>query len=235
MRNAALLLELLSQGPPFQQLTDLAERSGLSLPTVHRLLRSLVAAGLAEQDPDSARYGLGPELVRLSERYLARLPVIRTMTPYLVELRNSTGATVTGALLLRGFVVYVNRIDGEDIGLFRDWSRMRPAAETAAGRVLLAHVSRPEWKEAMTAPAGPGPTFTDADRKLWAASEYVVVSDALGRSEVAVPVLDGDGRPLASIAAAASAQRFSDDVLAEQVAPELSRAATAIARALGDA
>ena len=70
VRNATLLLELLGQGAAFQQLTELAERSGLSLPTVHRLLRSLVAAGLVEQDPDSARYGLGAELVRLAERYL---------------------------------------------------------------------------------------------------------------------------------------------------------------------
>ena len=72
VRNAATLLDLLSDGPAFQQLSDLAERSGLSLPTVHRLLRSLVAAGLVEQDPASSRYSLGSELVRLSERYLDR-------------------------------------------------------------------------------------------------------------------------------------------------------------------
>jgi hypothetical protein len=40
VRNAVLLLQLLGEGPAYQQLTDLAERSGLSLPTVHRLLRS---------------------------------------------------------------------------------------------------------------------------------------------------------------------------------------------------
>src|SRR6266511_2037627 len=68
VRNAMLLLDLLSEGPPYQQLTDLAERSGLSLPTVHRLLRSLAVSGLVEQDPASLRYGLGPELVRLPQR-----------------------------------------------------------------------------------------------------------------------------------------------------------------------
>src|SRR3990172_7635312 len=83
VRNATQLLRLLSQGPAYQQLTDLAERSGLSLPTVHRLLRSLVAAGLVEQDPASARYGLGSELVRLAERYVARLPIFHPISPYL--------------------------------------------------------------------------------------------------------------------------------------------------------
>src|SRR3990170_6555507 len=68
VRNAVLLLDLLSEGPAYQQLTDLAERSELSVPTVHRLLRSLVLAGIVEQDPRSSRYGLGPELTRLSHQ-----------------------------------------------------------------------------------------------------------------------------------------------------------------------
>ncbi|MPZ95851.1 MAG: helix-turn-helix domain-containing protein, partial [Propionibacteriales bacterium] len=38
VRNAVLLLDLLTDGPAYQQLTDLADRSGLSVPTVHRLL-----------------------------------------------------------------------------------------------------------------------------------------------------------------------------------------------------
>jgi len=46
VRNAVLLLDLLTDGPAFQQLTDLADRSGLSIPTVHRLLRSLVLSYL---------------------------------------------------------------------------------------------------------------------------------------------------------------------------------------------
>jgi DNA-binding transcriptional ArsR family regulator len=72
VRNATLLLSLLAEGPAYNQLTDLAERSGMSLPTVHRILRSLALAGLVEQDPRSLRYSLGPEVVRLAERYLDR-------------------------------------------------------------------------------------------------------------------------------------------------------------------
>jgi DNA-binding transcriptional ArsR family regulator len=67
VRNATLLLSLMAEGPAYNQLTDLAERSGMSLPTVHRLLRSLALAGLVEQDPRSLRYGLGSEIVRLSD------------------------------------------------------------------------------------------------------------------------------------------------------------------------
>ncbi len=91
VRNAVLLLELLADGPAYQQLSELADRSSLSLPTVHRLLRSLVLADLVEQDPRSSRYGLGPELTRLSHRYLARLPVLGALAPYLSQLRDEVG------------------------------------------------------------------------------------------------------------------------------------------------
>src|SRR3712207_2022816 len=93
IRKAGLLLDLLSTGPLYQQLSELAGRCGLTLPTVHRLLRSLVRLGLVSQHPTSYGYGLGPELVRLSESYLMRLPVVQALTPYLFELRTTTKAT----------------------------------------------------------------------------------------------------------------------------------------------
>src|SRR5438132_8159920 len=139
VRNATLLLQLLSEGPAYIQLTELADRSGMSLPTVHRLLRSLALAGLVEQDPKSLRYSLGPEVVRLSERYLDRLPVLRALGPYLVELRDATKATVLVAILVRTSVVYVERVDGEDrAGRYRETHRVHNALDTAAGRLLLA-------------------------------------------------------------------------------------------------
>jgi hypothetical protein len=39
------------------------------------------------------------EIVRLSEGYLARIPIVKTAAPYLVELRALTKATVLVALL----------------------------------------------------------------------------------------------------------------------------------------
>jgi IclR family acetate operon transcriptional repressor len=241
VRNAVVLLDLLSEGPPYQQLTDLAERSGLSLPTVHRLLRALAVAGhgelagLVEQDPASLRYGLGPELVRLSERYLARLPVCRAITPYLVELRNSTKATVLAAVLARGWVVYVDRIDGEDPGgVFREPVRMRPAFETAAGRVLAARGGLDTWREALATTNDYN--FTVEDRKRWADAPYLVLFEEQPHrmAEVAVPITNGDGHTLAALVATGSAERYSEDVLLEQVTPQLARAAAAVSRNLRD-
>jgi IclR family transcriptional regulator, acetate operon repressor len=214
VRNAVLLLELLSEGPAHQQLTDLAERSGLSVPTVHRLLRSLVLADLVEQDSRSARYGLGPGVTRLSHRYLARLPVLSGLSPYLLPLRDTIGATVQVALLVRGSVVYVDRVDGAGGGIYRESHRVAGALETAAGRVLAAAADEETWRQ-LTAAAAP------ADRKTAEA----------GSGEVAVPVLGNQARPLAALAS--TLQPGATPEQAEQAAAHLSRAAHAAGRAVG--
>jgi IclR family transcriptional regulator, acetate operon repressor len=232
VRNAALLLHLLSEGPPYQQLTDLAERSGLSLPTAHRLLRSLAAPGLVEQDPDSQRYSLGPELVRLSERYLARLSVVRTMAPYLVELRNTTKETILAALLMHDSTVYVDRIEGEHVGhIFRESGRIRPALATAAGRLLAARANDAVWTEAVRN-GSPDGRVTPADRASWAAAPHLVTVDADDRWEAAVPVTPLGGEAVAAIAATGSLERHSQEAVAELIVPQLTRAAAAVSRVI---
>lgn len=230
IRNAAALLDLLSQGPSHHQLTDLAERSGLSVPTVHRLLRSLMAAGLVSQDPRSSRYGLGSELVRLSERYLERLPLLQVIGPYLVELRNATSATVLVALLVRHTVVYVDRIDGADVGgIFRRTDRSAPAERTAAGRLLLARAGPESWKQLVS--DGNGLPSPDQWRE-WSTAGYLVseVAHLDGHREVAVPIPNGAGEVVAALVATGGPPSFTQTQMEAEIAPQLARTATLIAR-----
>jgi IclR family transcriptional regulator, acetate operon repressor len=233
VRNAAQLFQLLSEGPAHHQLTDLAERSGMSLPTVHRLLRSLTAAGLVEQDPRSLRYGLGPELVLLAERYLERLPVLNGLSPYLVELRNATKATVLVALLIGRSVVYVDRIEGDgDVGRFRESHRCHEAFETAAGRVLLANAPIETWHEAIACSLG-ACLFSDEDRSFWSKSPHVLTGQGMPDTlEIAVPVRDATGHVLAALSATANPNVFPDD-FAETVGLQLAHVARLAGRSLG--
>jgi IclR family acetate operon transcriptional repressor len=233
VRNATLLLSLLAEGPAYNQLTDLAERSGMSLPTVHRLLRSLALAGLVEQDPRSLRYGLGAEIVRLSQRYLDRLPTLRALSPYLRELRDTTKTTILVAVLVRSSIIYVDRVDGEEgAGVFRESHRVHEALDTAAGRLLLARGAPEAWAEATDGRARP----SNRDRRYWADAPFLLLGPDGDRpmAEVAVPVLDGTGQPLAALCARGDPIAFPDDVLKNDVAPQLIRAARAAARAMAD-
>jgi DNA-binding IclR family transcriptional regulator len=228
IRNAALLLELLADGSPYQQLTELAERSGLSVPTAHRVLRSLAAPGLVEQDPESQRYSLGPELVRLSERYLARLPVLRAMAPYLVEVRDTTGATVLAAVLTRGWVVYVDRVEAGNVGgIYREPTRMRPALETAAGRLLAARADGILWATADALAREAGNGVPARKRAEWAAASFLFVAEPPDRWEAAVPITGADDSAVAAIAAMGTLEQRSEDEIVERVVPQLRRAAAA--------
>ncbi|WP_328996147.1 helix-turn-helix domain-containing protein [Kribbella sp. NBC_01245] len=233
VRNAVLLLELLSEGQAHQQLTDLAERSGLSVPTVHRLLRSLVLADLVEQDYRSARYGLGPGVTRLSHRYLARLPILSGLSPYLLPLRDAIGATVQVAVLVRGSVVYVDQVDGAGGGIYRDSHRVTGALSTAAGRVLAAAADEEAWRQLTAAAAPADRKIAEAERGSWRAAAYLVTpgGGAAGPGEVAVPVLDSQGRVLAALAA--TLPPGAPPGQAEQTAEHLSRTALAAGRAVG--
>lgn len=232
LHNAATLLRLMSEGPSHQQLTDLADRSGMSLATVHRLLRSLTAAGLAEQDPRSSRYGLGPELVRLAENYLARHPVLTVAAPYLVELRKATGATVQVGTLVGPQLVILDRIDGDEAGgAYRDARRIHDPLDSALGRVLLAH-DDPRWDH-LARPAG----LTDADRTTWCDDEVVVhvpVSPAHA-PDVAAPVHERDQLVAVAIGVVGAPTDLDRARLRDDVAPHVQRAAATISRALGGA
>ncbi|MDQ1489649.1 MAG: IclR family transcriptional regulator, acetate operon repressor [Actinomycetota bacterium] len=237
IRNAMRLLELMNDGHVSMPLSEMAERSGLSLSTTHRVLRSLVEAGLVAQDGPRSRYSLGPEVIRLSEGYLARLPVLRALAPYLVDLRDTTQGTVLVGLLVKGSLLYADRVDGEDAGgIFRDVHRIHDALGTAAGRVLLGHAHEDIWKEAVTSsPLGKG--FSDKDRTAWATARAVILGpeEFLRPSvEVAVPVADRSGAVVAALAAVGSPRSFTADVLTDRVTPALIRAAAAAGQAVGD-
>lgn len=231
VRNATLLLSLLADGPAYNQLTDLADRSGMSLPTVHRLLRSLALAGLVEQDPQSSRYSLGPEIVRLSERYLDRLPTLRALSPYLRELRDTTKTTILVALLVRTSIIYVDRVDGEEgAGVFRESHRVHDALDTAAGRLLLARGDAEAWAEAIDGRSRP----SNRDRRAWADAPFLLLGPDEERpmAEVAVPVFDRTGLAQAALCARGNPAAFPEEVLKNDVAPQLIRAARAAGRAM---
>ncbi|MGH8885289.1 MAG: IclR family transcriptional regulator [Egibacteraceae bacterium] len=243
IRNAIHLLELLSAGPSYQQLTELAEQSGFTAPTVHRVLRSLASAGLVTQSAQSSRYSLGPELVRLAQCYLMRLPVVQALAPYLVDLRNATKATVQVALLAREAVVYVDRIDGEHTaGVYRAPHRVHSALETAAGRILLARADADSWKEAVHAAAAQGlalqgsypDDITLEQRELWACTPYLVLNDpdATDFLEVAVPVTNQRDQALASLSASDQHEWFTAEVVTERIVPQLLRVASAVRQTL---
>src|SRR5207237_10641767 len=83
--RAARILRALAAGSGRLGVSELSDRLGLAKGTVHGLLRTLHDHGLVEQDRDSDKYQLGPQLLQLSNRYLD-LHELRARSLALAEL-----------------------------------------------------------------------------------------------------------------------------------------------------
>lgn len=214
IRNATKLLSLLAAGPALQHLTDLAERSEMSVPTVHRLLRSLVLADYAVQDPTTLRYGLGPELSRLAAHYRSKHPVMNAVSPFVVALRDQLQATIATSILVGHELVCLDQVDARDRGAFRVPHGAVPALESAAGRLLAARADEATWD--MILADAPDETAETArqNKAEWAQAEhlYLPASDMLHAAEAAVLIKDAEGSAVATLSADISADTSTDDV-----------------------
>jgi IclR family acetate operon transcriptional repressor len=151
LERAFDLLEVLADAGGVLGLSDLAARSGLPLPTIHRLVRTLVPLGYLRQDA-SRRYTLGPRLIRLGET-AGRL-LGSWARPYLAELMESTGETANLAVLESGEVVYVGQVPSRhSMRMFTEVGRRVQPHCTAVGKALLAQL--PEDQAARVLGTGP--------------------------------------------------------------------------------
>jgi len=233
VRNAALLLGLLAAGSGYLQLTELAERSGLSYPTVHRLLRSLTLADLVHQDPRSARYGLGPGLVVLSHRYLSGLPILTAINPYLVQLRDELRLTVEVQVIVGTTLVTVDQVDGSEVGIYRSPHATCPALDRPAGRLLAARLGEPDWQALLDDLEHEAAAEAAARRADWAASEWLhEATRTAGTDEVAVVLTRAEDASPPAALAVATPPRLPEERVAE-IVESMMRARNAADRTRG--
>jgi IclR family acetate operon transcriptional repressor len=132
------LLELMAEAGGEVALSELSESSGLPLPTIHRIMRTLVSAGYARQQP-SRRYALGPRLIRLGET--ASRALGSWARPYLAELTEATGETSNMAILDGEQVVYVAQVPSQhSMRMFTEVGRRVDAHATAVGKAVMANL-----------------------------------------------------------------------------------------------
>jgi len=78
-------------------LTEIAQRTNLTLPTAHRMLKALQRESFLVHDKISGNYGLGPTILDLARVLLQRSDqdeLVVTAIPHLERIRETTGETV---------------------------------------------------------------------------------------------------------------------------------------------
>jgi len=105
--RAFSLLEHLADGGGSLTLSELAARSALPMPTIHRLMRSLVHQGYVRQEP-SRGYAMGPRMIRLGDAASRMLG--SWATPRLQALVDQFGETTNVAMRDGDAAVYVAQV-----------------------------------------------------------------------------------------------------------------------------
>lgn len=122
------------------KVSRIARTTGLATSTVHRILQSLVQAGWAHEDQEHG-YMLGPRLLAITARADDATFLAKIATPYLRELRDTTGDTVHLAMRRGDEMVYVVKLDGRKAYHMRSRVGLTvPLHCTAVGKAILAAV-----------------------------------------------------------------------------------------------
>lgn len=129
------LLELIADAGGRATLSELSERADLPMPTIHRLLRTLVNLGCARQMDDRG-YALGPVLMRLGD--LAGRQLGDIVRPHLRALVHHLEETANIAVLDGDMMVYAAQAPSRrSMRMFTEVGRRAHPSATGVGKAVL--------------------------------------------------------------------------------------------------
>jgi len=231
------LLDAFTPSTPELTLSELARRSGVSLPTAHRRARELVEWGALERDANGT-FHIGLRLWEVASLAPRGLALREAAMPFLEDLYEVTRENVQLAVREGMELVFVERIAGRHAVpvLTRVGGRFALHA-TGVGLVLLANAPadvqeavlaaplQEYTKKTVTNPVRLRETLATVRRCGYAVSDGQVTLDALS---VAAPVIGADG-----VVAAVSLVVRAEGAQPAALAPLVMAAGRAISRVLG--
>ena len=93
-RALTLMREIAAHNRTGSRLLDLATRTGLQRPTVHRMLKCLAVENMVQQDPETHRYYLGSMVFELGLTAAPRFNLREICHPSMTRIAEATGDTV---------------------------------------------------------------------------------------------------------------------------------------------
>ena len=143
------ILECVAENRTPMRLQELAERSGMTQPTVLRYLRTLQNANYVYQEEDTLRYGLTWKLCRLTEHLNTNLSLRNIARPFVAQLANMLQMGVCLVVERDYFCIYLDCIDHPHPAYtpLQYIGKQAPLHATGSGKVLLSARSSAEIEE----------------------------------------------------------------------------------------
>ncbi|MBW2623942.1 MAG: IclR family transcriptional regulator [Deltaproteobacteria bacterium] len=144
------LIELLSEYNE-SSLTELSNRLEMNISSVHRLLSTLVHLDYVTQNSVNRKYRLTSRLFEIGSRTTKPVSLEEAAAVVMERISEDTGETVNLAVLDKGEVVYIKKIESRhplrmDISV----GTRVPAHCTSLGKALIAHMPEHELKALFT-------------------------------------------------------------------------------------
>lgn len=228
-------------------LAEVAIAAGISKSSAQRMIYTLEQMGFVGKNPQTRRYELTPQVLRVGYSYLAANPLIDLANPYLSELTNVTTESSCLTEVDGLEMVYVARfISAQFVPVHMPIGSRIPMYCTASGRAYLSALPQDEALQLLLASdrvAHTRHTLTDVDAIMatLAVSRqrgYAVNSEELflGDMTLGAPVIGHNGRPVAAVHVVAPTNRWSREEAESRLGPELLACARVLSnsvRALG--
>lgn len=145
--NAGRLLALFKERRELR-LSDVAESLSVSPSTAHRLLTTLEVSELVVQNANTRCYEPGPELMAIAHALLPTETRWSFARPYLEQLCERVGETVSLAILQGPVVVFVESVESEaPVRVGSRLGAVMPAHCTSVGKLLLSQLTEEKLLE----------------------------------------------------------------------------------------
>ncbi len=237
--KAFSVLEAVTASPQPTPMAEILRFTGMTKPTAHRVVNSLVEIGFLERDPTGLGFIEGINLVDLAHRTLTAAAPRGIRHTILKALSNHVGETTNYGILSGAEVIYLDRVEAKwPLGLRFDAGSRVPAHCTAIGKLLLSRLSEEELAamlKTLTLTRYTANSMTSAKRLKKALEEIRETDIGIDNQEfmdgvvcVAVPVTLPDGRCLGGIAMSAPEARMTLEAALDFV-PKMREAAERLA------
>ncbi|MDA8396481.1 MAG: IclR family transcriptional regulator [Actinomycetota bacterium] len=239
------LLSLFNHDRLALRVKDLADLSGIPMPTVFRLVATLEEEGYLERTA-SGMVRPGTSVLALGFAAVQGMDLVQTSEPTMRELAVASGETVNLGVLYNDQVLFVARIARRD-SLIAAGIRVGstvPAVFSSMGKVILAFMSEEELARTITAESFAGRwgphavrTMDELSGQLEAARSdgYLIQQEEAipGLSSIAAPIRQVDGTVVASINVAVPSADYPRKQLVQRLLDPVLAAAGEITRRMG--
>jgi DNA-binding IclR family transcriptional regulator len=238
LRKALAILDVFAAAERPLTVAEVAIRAGITRPTAHRLIQTLIGEGYLAQDPNDSRVTPGYSVLMLAGSLLDTSQIRLESLPHLEALAQATGERVSLGILHRHRMLCLAGVEKPSLPtIFTRFGKTMPAHTSAIGKAILAYMPESELASFLKAvPLVRHTELTITDEAAFRAELAEVRREGFavdrgegspGTCRVAAPILVHD----AAVAAIAVAGRALEPLLEHK--EQVKHAAEVIAHVLG--